>query len=86
VGSTLVLLLVRAAGRLRRDDRACYTISCSHTIRKSPRIGLLKQRNYGKNTKGGEKNLMQINLCIKAKLAGTDEGKILDDIHGVGNV
>src|SRR5271155_3625227 len=26
---------------------------------------------------------MQINLYVKAKLAGTDEGKILDDIHGI---
>jgi hypothetical protein len=52
-------------------------------IRKGPWIRLLKQRKCGRDTKGGEKNLVQINLYVKAKLAGTDEGKILDDIHGI---
>jgi ribosomal protein uS2 len=44
VGPTLVLLLVRAAGRWRRGDRACYTISQSHAIRKGPWTRFLKQR------------------------------------------
>jgi hypothetical protein len=33
--------------------------------------------------RAAKKNLMQINLYVKAKLAGTNEGKILDDIHGI---
>jgi hypothetical protein len=45
--------------------------------------GYLSREKCGRDTKGGGKNLMQINLYVKAKLAGTDEGKILDDIHGI---
>jgi hypothetical protein len=36
-----------------------------------------------KKLRAAKKNLMQINLYVKAKLAGTNEGKILDDIHGI---
>jgi hypothetical protein len=63
-------------------ERACYAISQSHAIREGLWTQLSGEK-CGRDTKGGGKNLMQINLYVKAKLAGTDEGKILDDIHGI---
>ena len=45
--------------------------------------GSLSREKCGRDTKGGERNLMQINLYVKVKLAGTDEGKILDDLHSI---